>query len=555
CPVTALGVPACVEGNTASVVCSGNQTQLLPHCKDSLSDSAGSTASPIQAISCSDSRKLRLVDGGGRCAGRVEIMHQGFWGTICADSWGLKDADVVCRQLGCGVALNATAFAYFGQGSGPIWLDEVNCTGEELHVWKCPSLGWGKHNCWHKEDAGVIFSEFLALRLMSEDQECAGWLEVFYNGTWGSVCCSPMEDMTLSVICKQLGCGDSGTLSSFLPGREGSRPQWVDGIQCHKTDSSLWEYPSDAWTNRSCLPRDATYITCEGTRHKRCPATDSCTDKEKLRLKGGDTECSGRVEVWHKGSWGTVCDDSWGLEEAEVVCQQLGCGPALDALGEAAFSPGNGSIWLDEVQCWGESSLWACASAPWGQSDCKHEEDTGVRCSGECQDQSQGLKLSVSIPVPGFFSLPVIICIILGALLFLVIILGTQLRRWRSEIRDFSTFEDPLHEVFYEEIDYTTTTQKDNLFDNPDPLANNVNVTENGYVDVEELPVPKISSSPEMVERHISLKGGAISRNSQTGMPLQSQRETANSSTGKKTSSLSLGQEDAGYDYVALNDM
>ena len=108
------------------------------------------------------------------------------------------------------------------------------------------------------------------------------------------------------------------------------------------------------------------------------------SDREKLRLRGGDSECSGRVEVWHSGSWGTVCDDSWSLAEAEVVCQQLGCGQALEAVRAVAFGPGNGSIWLDEVRCRGrESSLWDCAAEPWGQRDCKHEEDAGMRCSGE----------------------------------------------------------------------------------------------------------------------------------------------------------------------------
>ena len=106
--------------------------------------------------------------------------------------------------------------------------------------------------------------EFLALRMVSEDQQCAGWLEVFYNGTWGSVCRSPMEDITVSVICRQLGCGDSGSLNPSVALREGSRPQWVDGIQCRKTDTSLWQCPSDPWNYTSCSPKEEAYISCEG---------------------------------------------------------------------------------------------------------------------------------------------------------------------------------------------------------------------------------------------------------------------------------------------------
>ena len=85
-----------------------------------------------------------------------------------------------------------------------------------------------------------------------------------YNGTWGSVCRSPMEDITVSMICRQLGCGNSGSLNSSVALREGSRPQWVDGIQCRKTDTSLWQCPSDPWNYTSCSPKEEAYILCAG---------------------------------------------------------------------------------------------------------------------------------------------------------------------------------------------------------------------------------------------------------------------------------------------------
>ena len=96
------------------------------------------------------------MDGSTANEGRVEVYHNGEWGTVCDDFWDINDANVVCRQLGYSGATSAPTQAFFGQGSGSIHYDNVACTGSETRLADCSHNGIGAHNCVHSEDAGVV---------------------------------------------------------------------------------------------------------------------------------------------------------------------------------------------------------------------------------------------------------------------------------------------------------------------------------------------------------------------------------------------------------------
>ncbi|NXN06988.1 C163A protein, partial [Indicator maculatus] len=296
--------------------------------------------------------------------------------------------------------------------------------------------------------------EFMALRL-ENSSDCSGRLQVFYNGTWGSVCSNSMPPKTVSLACKELGCGDRGDLEIHLPSARVSGPAWLDRVECGERNSSFWQCPSAPWDQQSCDNlRDETHIICNGNSELTWALPSP--DREKIRAVGGEHRCSGRVEVWLQGSWGTVCDDSWDRQDAEVACRQLGCGPAVSALGEAAFGEGTGPIWLEQVECQGtESSLQDCWARPGDSGVCRHKEDAGVKCSGQWSEDWCVLATPLSLawccpccapahadPTGGrasgssSVSVPVIICIILGALVCLLLaLLVGQVQSMRAGLR------------------------------------------------------------------------------------------------------------------------
>ncbi|XP_076027332.1 uncharacterized protein LOC143016745 [Genypterus blacodes] len=118
-------------------------------------------------LSAFDGVRIRLVNGDNKCSGRVEVLPHNQWGTVCDHGWDLREADVVCLELGCGLAESALHSAAFGAGSGEIWLRHIQCSGHESSLMRCATVLHGNPHCTHDNDAGVKCSGTLLMPTLS----------------------------------------------------------------------------------------------------------------------------------------------------------------------------------------------------------------------------------------------------------------------------------------------------------------------------------------------------------------------------------------------------
>ncbi|XP_070295014.1 scavenger receptor cysteine-rich domain-containing group B protein-like [Salvelinus sp. IW2-2015] len=391
--------------------------------------------------------QVRLVNGRDRCEGRVEVWHNGTWGTVCDDDWDMVDANVVCRQLACGLAVAVGSIKEYGRGLGPILLDNVDCKGGETDLGQCGSLGWGIHNCYHYEDVSVtckvptvVESRRLGeattssrrnsglrdgrIRLVGGLDYCQGRVEIFNQGSWGTVCDDDWGRRDAGVVCQQIGCGHAVSSTTNAYFGYGTGLILLDNVNCIGYEKQLSKCYSLGWGIHNCGHHEDAGVICSGSGSTTVPpkntatmpmargffqtasiavtdrtdpvkttttttvttTTVATTTKERpiIRVVNGNSSCQGRVEVFHRDLWGTVCDDDWGLPDAQVVCRQLGCGPVIAAKILAFFGYGSGPILLDNVDCTGsEIKLEYCFNLGWGQHNCGHHEDAGVICAQE----------------------------------------------------------------------------------------------------------------------------------------------------------------------------
>lgn len=107
--------------------------------------------------------RIRLVDGEDKCSGRVEVLFNDQWGTICDDGWNFREAHVLCLELGCGFAEYPVQGPAFGSGSGQIWSQHFQCSGHESSLTHCSMVPNSHPHCTHQNDAGVKCSGSLLM--------------------------------------------------------------------------------------------------------------------------------------------------------------------------------------------------------------------------------------------------------------------------------------------------------------------------------------------------------------------------------------------------------
>ncbi|XP_076079323.1 scavenger receptor cysteine-rich domain superfamily protein-like [Mytilus galloprovincialis] len=152
--------------------------------------------------------------------------------------------------------------SHFGSGNGTIWLSDLDCVSHEADISLCTNSGWGTHSCRHGEDVGLNCDT--DVRLVHGKSVSEGRLEIFHDNIWGTVCNNNFDTRDAMVICRILGYKNAYVISFYI------------------------------------------FLATQ------------------IRLVGGSVPTEGRVEVFHKGKWGTICDDLFDVNDAKVLCRTMG---------------------------------------------------------------------------------------------------------------------------------------------------------------------------------------------------------------------------------------
>ncbi|XP_029110838.1 scavenger receptor cysteine-rich type 1 protein M160 [Scleropages formosus] len=310
--------------------------------------------------------KLRLWGGRGPCDGRVEVFNNGEWGVICNYKWSVANEKVICRALGCGTRTVSSTEHSSTDPPKKAWMNEINCTGEEKHLWDCLFNGWGITPCNYDTQHIII--------------NCSGTPEA-------------------NVVCRELNCGTSRVIPPpGLFATKGSTAITILG--CEGTENHLWQCNKEITASSYLPPNTTAAVICSST------LTLSDPDTVKVVLLNGakESRCFGAVHFNRNGINEAVCSNEWDINDGSAVCKELGCGwPLLVSPGEWTSD-----AHVNNVFCFGsESSVFHCMANYQKPTDCTKATvtcsssievrlaDGAGRCSGRVEILFQGKWMSL----------------------------------------------------------------------------------------------------------------------------------------------------------------
>uniref|UniRef100_A0A3P8TX58 SRCR domain-containing protein n=1 Tax=Amphiprion percula TaxID=161767 RepID=A0A3P8TX58_AMPPE len=301
-------------------------------------------------ITCSDS--VRLVGGTHLCSGRLQVKWNQVWSSVCSDGFDLQDAEVVCRELGCGSPSGFKGELY---GEAPEWNTEFLCGGHESGLLHCDHSD--RDTCSPGTTITLTCSDPDDVRLVGGASRCAGRLEMKHDGVWRAIKVqNPNWNLKVATMtCRRLNCGPAVSAVN--------RPKYPQ--------EDAW------WIGSSC--RHSTLKQCVTVNHQQISDSLEVTCSDSVRLVGGTHLCSGRLQVKWNQVWSSVCSDGFDLQDAEVVCRELGCGSPSGFKGELY---GEAPEWSTEFLCGGhESGLLHCDHSD--RDTCSPGTTITLTCSGK----------------------------------------------------------------------------------------------------------------------------------------------------------------------------
>ncbi|KAL6460157.1 hypothetical protein MHYP_G00319160 [Metynnis hypsauchen] len=211
-------------------------------------------------ITLSTADVVQLADGGRRCAGRVDIFRRDGKGTVCDGYWDMKAAAVVCRELGCGEAVDVLSDAHFGPGLGQMWNYMRICNGSESTISKCKGRNMESELICHRtKSAGMICSE---VRLVGGSR-CSGRVEVLHRETWSTVCDADFDQQDAEVVCRELGCGLPVEVLGAAAFGRGEGQVWSEELQCRGNESQIYFCPTTS-LKHNCSHDSDVGLVCAG---------------------------------------------------------------------------------------------------------------------------------------------------------------------------------------------------------------------------------------------------------------------------------------------------